>query len=138
MEDRNSVAPLAPKRPGVVPNLLQTGAGSPTGMLVYEGNLLPASLSEPDDSFRCRTERGARLSGNTRGAGYKAEIVNIVKGVKDQWFRPSDVTVAPDGSLFIADWYDPGVGGHQQGETQKGRVFRVAPPNTPYMVPKWI
>ncbi len=27
--------------PGVVPNLLQTGAGSPTGMLIYEGRLLP-------------------------------------------------------------------------------------------------
>jgi hypothetical protein len=28
--------------PGVVPNLLQTGAGSPTGMQVYEGDLLPS------------------------------------------------------------------------------------------------
>jgi hypothetical protein len=27
--------------PGVVPNLLQTGAGSPTGMVIYEGSLLP-------------------------------------------------------------------------------------------------
>src|SRR4029078_11368012 len=27
--------------PGVVPNMLQTGAGSPTGILVYEGRLLP-------------------------------------------------------------------------------------------------
>ena len=27
--------------PGVVPNLLQTGSGSPTGMVVYEGTLLP-------------------------------------------------------------------------------------------------
>ena len=27
--------------PGVVPNLLLTGAGSPTGITVYEGRLLP-------------------------------------------------------------------------------------------------
>jgi len=27
--------------PGVVPNLLLTGAGSPTGMAIYEGKLLP-------------------------------------------------------------------------------------------------
>ena len=27
--------------PGVMPNLLQTGAGSPTGICVYEGDLLP-------------------------------------------------------------------------------------------------
>ena len=47
------------------------------------------------------------------GAGYKAESVNILHGARDQWFRPSDVCVAPDGSLIIADWYDPGVGGQR-------------------------
>jgi putative membrane-bound dehydrogenase-like protein len=30
--------------PGVVPNMLITGAGSPTGITVYEGNLLPEKL----------------------------------------------------------------------------------------------
>ena len=50
------------------------------------------------------------------GAGYSADIINILKGEKDQWFRPADVCVAPDGSLIIADWYDPGVGGHQAGD----------------------
>ena len=48
-------------------------------------------------------------------------------GARDNWFRPSDVCVAPDGSLFVADWYDPGVGGHNQQEVDKGRIFRVAP-----------
>jgi hypothetical protein len=27
--------------PGVVPNMLQTGAGSPSGITVYEGDMLP-------------------------------------------------------------------------------------------------
>ncbi|WP_051359725.1 PVC-type heme-binding CxxCH protein [Adhaeribacter aquaticus] len=122
--------------PGVVPNLLQTGAGSPTGILIYEGKL----LSAPFRNQMIHSDAGPNVVRaypvTPDGAGYKAKIVNVVKGVKDQWFRPSDVTVAPDGSLFISDWYDPGVGGHQQGEAQKGRVFRVAPPNTPYTVPK--
>src|SRR5213076_277917 len=52
------------------------------------------------------------------------------------WFRPSDVCVAPDGSLFIADWYDPGVGGHNQQDIDRGRIFRVAPPGAKYSVPK--
>src|SRR6185312_8786349 len=30
--------------PGVVPNLLQTFAGSPTGMVIYEGSLLPETF----------------------------------------------------------------------------------------------
>lgn len=123
--------------PGSVPNLLQTGAGSPTGMLIYEGKLLPA----PFQNQMIHSDAGPNVVRaypvTPDGAGYKAEIVNIVKGVKDQWFRPSDVTVAPDGSLFISDWYDPGVGGHQQGEVQKGRIFRVAPANTPYTIPEF-
>ncbi len=49
------------------------------------------------------------------GAGYAAEVVNLMEGTRDRWFRPSDVCVAPDGSLIVADWYDPGVGGHAHG-----------------------
>ena len=120
--------------PGVVPNLLQTGAGSPTGMVVYEGDLLP-------DVFHNQMIHSDALPNVVRsypvekdGAGYKAKIVNIVEGIYDKWFRPSDVCVAPDGSLFIADWYDPGVGGHQVGDLERGRIYRIAPPNSKYQV----
>ena len=70
------------------------------------------------------------------GAGYTAEIVNLLEGTRDRWFRPSDVCVAPDGSLIVADWYDPGVGGHAMGDIDKGRIFRIAPPGANYVVPK--
>jgi putative heme-binding domain-containing protein len=50
-------------------------------------------------------------------------------------FRPVDVAVAPDGSLFIADWYDAGVGGHNMSDQTQGRIIRLAPPNTRYTVP---
>jgi hypothetical protein len=42
--------------------------------------------------------------------------------------------VAPDGSLFVADWYDPGVGGHQVGDLEKGRIYRVAPDVSGYKI----
>src|SRR5262249_46401053 len=54
----------------------------------------------------------------------------------DNWFRPSDVCVAPDGSVYVADWYDPGVGGHGMGDTTRGRVYRIAPKNVKPSVPK--
>ena len=123
--------------PGVVPNLLQTGAGSPTGILVYEGRLLP----EVFWGQMIHTDAGPNVVRaypvKKDGAGYTAETVNILKGTHDQWFRPSDVTVAPDGSLIVADWYDPGVGGHHVGDLKKGRLFRIAPPNTPYRIPDY-
>ena len=72
------------------------------------------------------------------GAGYKVtRIVNILDGdKKNNWFRPVDVCTAPDGSLFVTDWYDPGVGGHRPARSDRGRVFRVAPPGVKYSVPK--
>ena len=113
--------------PGVVPNMLQTGAGSPTGILVYEGSLLP-------ERFRgqlIHSDAGPNVVRSYAvapdGAGYTASINNIAEGTGDNWFRPSDVCVAPDGSLFISDWYDPGVGGHQVKDFAKGRIFRVTP-----------
>ena len=70
------------------------------------------------------------------GAGYKVtETVDLIRSTKDRWFRPSDVCVAPDGSLFVADWYDPGVGGHGMGDIEKGRIFRVIGKGQPSAYP---
>ncbi|WP_373517616.1 PVC-type heme-binding CxxCH protein, partial [Pricia sp.] len=112
--------------PGTVPNLLQTGSGSPCGILVYEDDLLP----EKYHNQLIHAEPGHNVVRsyilNEKGAGYGAKIENLVKS-KDDWFRPDDVTVAPDGSLFISDWYDGGVGGHKAEDIERGRIYRLAP-----------
>lgn len=121
--------------PGVVPNLLQTGSGSPTGMVIYEGSLLPAPFQ--NGMIHCdagpNVVRGYPVKRS--GAGYTAEIVNLLKSEKHQWFRPADICIAPDGSLIVADWYDPGVGGHAAGDQQRGRIYRVSPNNANYSIP---
>jgi len=121
--------------PGVVPNLLLTGGGSPTGICIYEGALLP-------ERFRgalVHCDAGPNLVRAYRvqpsGGGYSAESETVIDGAADRWFRPSDVCVAPDGSLLVADWYDPGVGGHGMGDIDKGRIYRVAPPGATWRVP---
>ena len=124
--------------PGVVPNLLQTGGGSPTGILFYEGDLLK------DFRFHMiHCDAGPRVvrgySVEPDGAGYKSEMKNLLSS-DDDWFRPSDVCAAPDGSVFVADWNDAGVGGHQMRdqklETMTGRIYRVAPKGHKYTVTK--
>ena len=121
--------------PGVVPNLLQLYAGSPTGILFYEGALLP----EIYQGGLIHAEAGANVIRSypvdKSGAGYKAGLLEMMKATDDPWFRPSDVCIAPDGSLFVSDWYDPGVGGHLVGDQQKGRIFRIAPKGVSYQVP---
>lgn len=118
--------------PGVMPNLLQTGAGSPTGMIIYEGNLLPSIFQNQ----MIHTDAGPNVvrsyATTPWGAGYEARINNLISS-RDQWFRPADVAAAPDGSLFVADWYDPGVGGHQAGDQAKGRIYRIAPKGHAYI-----
>ena len=123
--------------PGVVPNLLHTGAGSPTGITVYEGELLPETFR--NQVIHCDAGPNVTRAYRTRkiGAGYGAEIVNLLDGASgDRWFRPSDVCVAPDGSLFVADWYDPGVGGHGMRDLERGRIIRVAPAGKPARAPE--
>jgi putative membrane-bound dehydrogenase-like protein len=124
--------------PGVVPNLLITGQGSPTGICMYEGTLLPKVFH--NQMIHCDAGPSVVRSYLVApdGAGYKVtKTVDILNGEKkNPWFRPADVCVAPDGSLFVTDWYDPGVGGHAQGDVDRGRVFRVAPPGVKYSVPK--
>ncbi|HUH48169.1 MAG TPA: PVC-type heme-binding CxxCH protein, partial [Arenibacter sp.] len=111
--------------PGTVPNLLQTGSGSPCGMIIYEGDLLP----ERYHNRLIHAEPGHNVVRSymveNDGAGYKASIENIITS-KDDWFRPDDVTVAPDGSLFISDWYDGGVGGHKAEDIARGRIYHLS------------
>ena len=117
--------------PGVVPNLILTGTGAPTGIAVYEGTLLP----ERYHGQLIHADAGPNIvrsySISRKDSGYTADILPLIHS-PSSWFRPSDVTVAPDGSLFIADWMDPACGGHRAMATRGGRIYRIAPPNTPY------
>jgi putative membrane-bound dehydrogenase-like protein len=123
--------------PGVVPTMLLTGAGSPSGIMFYEGDLLPEVFR--NQIIHCDPGPNVVRSYPTtvQGAGYQATMVNLLEGVTDKWFRPADVCVAPDGSVFVTDWYDPGVGGHAMGDLDRGRLYRVAPPGAKYSMPKF-
>ena len=113
--------------PGVVPTLLRTGAGSPSGITIYEGNLLPRRYWRKP----LHVDNGPRVLRayhvERDGAGFQASMEAVVDGA-DTWFRPADLVVAHDGSVFIADWYDAVVGGHQMKDTERGRIYRLAPP----------
>lgn len=114
------------EQPGIVHKTLRTGFGSPTGICFYEGNLLPKQYQ----GDLIHADAGPReiryFKRIPRGAGYELEKTVMLTS-SDNWFRPSDVCVAPDGSVFVSDWYDPGVGGHGMGDHTRGRIYRLTP-----------
>jgi putative membrane-bound dehydrogenase-like protein len=122
--------------PGSVPNVLETGNGAPTGITIYEGRLLPKQLW--DQVIHC--DAGPHvvwgLPVTQRGAGFTSTKADIIRS-PDNNFRPVDAAVAPDGSLFVSDWYDPVVGGFKQDDIERGRIYWVAPKGHKYTRPRY-
>lgn len=50
---------------------------------------------------------------------------------KDQWFRPVDIKLGPDGALYVADFYNCIIGHyevdlkHPRRDRQRGRIWRI-------------
>lgn len=57
----------------------------------------------------------------------------------DTWFRPVDIKPAPDGSLFVADFYEAKIAhlGHNDGviDRDTGRVYRLAAKDAKFTKP---
>ena len=118
--------------PGVVPNGTINGPGGPTGVAVYEGELLARWIDGA--VLNCDAGAGVVYAHRPRveGAGIVLDPGELLRSKGDErgsrWFRPSDVVVGVDGAVYVADWFDPGVGGHAAGDGEAyGRILRIAP-----------
>ena len=58
------------------------------------------------------------------GAGFRSDYDVLLKGDDDQ-FRPVDLAAAPDGSVFVCDWHDLGVGANRFSDQTTGRIYRL-------------
>jgi putative membrane-bound dehydrogenase-like protein len=152
------VAQWRQEDPGMAPAGDVYGGGSPTGNVYYENGALGQGwegtffAAEPgrNEIFAYQPKR--------EGAGFRLDrTVFLTSNVKQQWagsdflggnnsvtgeimtlFRPSDVAIGPDGALYISDWIDQRVGGHQAlDKTMSGAIYRVAPKGFVSKVPSF-
>jgi putative membrane-bound dehydrogenase-like protein len=139
--------------PGVMPSGDNTGSGSPTGVHVYEGDAFGSKYR----GMLLSCEAGRNVIFNyfpkAKGAGFELNRNDLIssQGLQSneryewfetgqdtrKWFRPSDICSGTDGSIFIADWYDPIVGGHAMKDSIGiGKIYRVVPKGKKLSLPK--
>lgn len=141
--------------PGVSPAGDIYGSGAPTGIAFYENGALPERylgtllsgeaalntilgyqprLEKAGFSLQRRdflTSNASKQFSGTDSTGIK-KIADPLK----TWFRPSDIAVGPDGALYVCDWYDSRVGGHQTFDAKGlGAIYRIAPKGFKSKVP---
>jgi putative membrane-bound dehydrogenase-like protein len=117
-----------------VPHANLHGGHVTVGGIIYQGHTL-------GEQFRSKYI-AADLLGHAaywheitpRGSTFSARQVGDFLLANDTWFAPSDVTVGPDGAIYICDWHDARTG-HPDPDADwdrtNGRIYRIAKRGTP-------
>lgn len=104
---------------GTLPMIAGTGE-APCEVLRYESNGLPSDYFGQYLVTAWADHRLERYELKPRGASFTAEQKILIQGGKN--FRPTGLAIAPDGSLFMADWVLPDYTLHN-----KGAIWHVRP-----------
>ncbi|WP_010584222.1 PVC-type heme-binding CxxCH protein [Schlesneria paludicola] len=106
------------------------------GGIIYQGDSFP-------DSFRGQYISGDLLGhgvywhkitprGSTVGTSHGGELLVS----NDNWFAPTDVTMGPDGAVYVSDWHDARTA-HPDPDADwdrsNGRIYRISAKGTPQL-----
>lgn len=116
---------------------LNPGQPKHSGLEVISGRHLPESWEGSVITNDFRANRINRFKLEEQGSGYVSKQMEDLLWTKNVAFRPVDISLGPDGAIYIADWYNPII---QHGEVdfhdprrdhKHGRIWRITAKNRP-------
>lgn len=119
---------------GFGPKLMEHKHGSTgiAGVVYYAATHFPQEFHDNLFIGNPVTGRINRDTLEIKGATYKAIEQPDFVSCDDPWFRPVDIQLAPDGSLYIADFYNKIIGHyevpltHPGRDRERGRIWRIS------------
>jgi len=102
----------------------------------FQGNFLNLNVISFQGIYRVKVSED--------GSGLKGETLEHLISSSDPNFRPSAVSIGPDGAIYFLDWHNPIIG-HMQHHLRDpsrdhdhGRVYRITYEGRPLLKPKKI
>ncbi len=118
---------------GFAPEMMSYELGSTalSGLVYYIGNGFPADYQ---NSFYNGDVVTCRINRNTIGLNGSSPISKRQEDFlisSDPWFRPVNIKLGPDGSMYVADFYNRIIGhyevplNHAGRDRQSGRIWKI-------------